>query len=403
MATSRLSLTHGSSDGDQFLHTSHAMITPAPLLTRFAATPPRYAITQARSLEWLAAAHAESEATAKQLDSAGRENFKARIERAFGRCACTADKIGQRGLSIIDIDTFDFDDHVLYDLRNHPRGKGSAARTQLFAQIVDEYFASTYADESVPPDDLVHVTCTGYVSPNGAQKLVARRGWGAATRVTNAYQMGCYAALPALRIASGFVATGAQRVDIVHTELCSLHLDPSDHSLEQLVVQSLFGDGLIRYCMAPDLGTRGLRVLALHERVIPESADAMSWMVSDAGMQMTLSRDVPERVASVLRGFVGELLGKAGRDVRDLKGSVFAVHPGGPKIIDRVRDILEISEAQVAASRAVLFDHGNMSSATLPHVWMRILDDPCVPAGALIPSLAFGPGLTVCGGLLEKR
>ena len=119
------------------------------------------------------AAHAESEATAKQLDSAGREAFKARIERAFGRCACTADKISHRGLSIVDLDTFDFDDHAIYDLRNHPRGKGSAARTQLFAQIVDEYFASAYADEPAPPDDLIHVTCTGYVSPNGAQKLVA--------------------------------------------------------------------------------------------------------------------------------------------------------------------------------------------------------------------------------------
>jgi predicted naringenin-chalcone synthase len=240
------------------------------------------------------------------------------------------------------------------------------------------------------------------VSPNGAQKLVAQRGWGAATRVTNAYQMGCYASLPALRIASGFIATGARRVDIAHTELCSLHLDPSDHRVEQLVVQSLFGDGLIRYCMVPDRGTRGLRVLALHERVLPDSADAMSWMVSDAGMQMTLARDVPDRIARALRAFLVELLGKAEREARDLTGSVFAVHPGGPRIIDGVRDVLELAEAQVAASRGVLFDHGNMSSATLPHIWMRILDDRDVPAGTLIPSLAFGPGLTVCGGLLEK-
>jgi predicted naringenin-chalcone synthase len=378
------------------------MSTPAPLLTRFVATPPRYAITQARSLEWLAAAHAESEATANHLDDAGREKFRARIQRAIGRCACAPDKINQRRHSVADLESFRFDANVLYDLRVHPRGKDATARTQLFAEIVEEYFASTYADEPIPPDELIHVTCTGYVSPNGAQKLVARRGWGEATRVTNAYQMGCYASLPALRIASGFVATGAQRVDIAHTELCSLHLDPSDHSLEQLVIQSLFGDGLIRYCMVPDQGTRGLRVLALHERVLPESAGAMSWMVSDAAMQMTLARDVPDRVASALRGFTLELLGKAGRDARHLRGCVLAAHPGGPKIIDRVRDVLELTETQVAASRGVLFDHGNMSSATLPHIWMRILEDPRIPAGTLIPSLAFGPGLTVCGGLLEK-
>ena len=65
--------------------------------------------------------------------------------------------------------------------------------------------------------------------------------------MTHAYHMGCYAAMPALRIAAGFVATGSRRVDSSHTELCSLHLDPTDHRLEQLVVQSLFADGLIRY------------------------------------------------------------------------------------------------------------------------------------------------------------
>ncbi len=373
----------------------------APLLTRFVAHPPQFTIDQQRSLDWLAAVHTESEATANQLDATARARFSARIGRAIERVACRPDKISRRAHSVRDIEAFRFDDSVLYDVRNHPRGKDSTARTRLFAGIVDDYFATTYADEPVAPDDLIHVTCTGYVSPNGAQKLVSKRNWGT-TRVTNAYQMGCYAALPALRIASGFVATGADRVDIVHTELCSLHLDPSDHSLEQLVVQSLFGDGLIRYCMVPDQGTRGLRVLALHERVLPDSADAMTWMVSDAGMKMTLARDVPDRIASALRGFVVELLAKAGRDVRHVKNSVFAVHPGGPKIIDRVRDVLELSEPQVAASRAVLFARGNMSSATLPHIWTHILDDRSIPAGTLIPSLAFGPGLTVCGGLLEK-
>jgi predicted naringenin-chalcone synthase len=251
------------------------------------------------------------------------------------------------------------------------------------------------------PDDLIHVTCTGYVSPSGGQKLVAARGW--PTRVTHAYHMGCYAAVPAVRLAAGAIATGSRRADIVHTELCSLHLDPSDHRLEQLVVQSLFADGMIRYTMVPDDGGPGLRVLALHEQVLPDSADAMTWLVANWGMQMTLSREVPERIAGALRGFVIELYRRAGLDLGAMERSVFAVHPGGPRIIDRVREVLELSEAQIATSRGVLFDHGNMSSATLPHIWQRLIDDPAVPRGTPIPSLAFGPGLTMCGALLEKR
>lgn len=351
------------------------------LLTRFVATRPPFEVSQARSLEWLADVHSEA--------GAKRE----RIERALRRVACGPDRIANRGQSI---------GHVDRTGATHEVFAGTAARTRRYSEVVDAYFVETYAGEPVAPDDIVHVTCTGYASPNGAQKLVARRGW-ATTRVTTAYHMGCYAALPALRIAQGFVATGSTRVDLVHTELCSLHFHPGDHSLEQLVVQSLFADGMIRYCAVRDQGTRGLAMLATHERVLPDSSEAMTWIVGDHGMQMTLSRDVPGRVAAALRGFIVELLRKADRHVHDLKRAVVAVHPGGPKIIDSVRDVLELDEAQVAASRRVLLDYGNMSSATLPHIWMRLVDDPGVPAGTLIPSLAFGPGLTVTGALFEKR
>jgi predicted naringenin-chalcone synthase len=198
-----------------------------------------------------------------------------------------------------------------------------------------------------------------------------------------------------------------QRVDIVHTELCTLHLDPSDHSAEQCVVQSLFADGFVRYSLrqtAPNEIKPGLEVLAVSEQLLPDSADSMGWAVGDFGMHMTLLRDVPDRIASALRPFLSQLFSKAGLDVAgELRHAVVAVHPGGPKIIDRVQEVLELRVEQVQASRAVLFEHGNMSSATLPHVWQRILSDEAVGSGTLILSLAFGPGLTVCGGLFRKH
>ena len=129
----------------------------------------------------------------------------------------------------------------------------------------------------------------------------------------------------------------------------------------------------------------------------------MSWVLSDAGMTMTLSRDVPERIGDALRVFVTDLYRDAGLDVHaELARSVFAVHPGGPRIVDGVRERLELTQAQVQASRDVLFAFGNMSSATLPHIWQQLSDDPRVARGTLIVSLAFGPGLTMCGALLRK-
>jgi predicted naringenin-chalcone synthase len=78
------------------------------------------------------------------------------------------------------------------------------------------------------------------------------------------------------------------------------------------------------------------------------------------------------------------------------------VHPGGPKILDRAREVLLLQEAQLACSRKILLERGNMSSATLPHVWMELLRDTQIAAGRTIVSLAFGPGLAVCGAIMRK-
>jgi predicted naringenin-chalcone synthase len=383
------------------------------LLTRFIATRPPYVMSQSHSLEWLARAHACSEAVMEGLEDADREAFGAKLAWLIRRVGCSSESIARRASVLPDFTACESDGAVpnaLYDdprtdggHGEHPHGRSATTRNQLFSRAVDAYFTHEYNSVRDPPDDLIHVTCTGYVSPSGAQTMVAARGWGARTRVTHAYHMGCYAALPAVRIAAGFVASGSERVDIVHTELCSLHLDPSDHRLEQLVVQSLFADGLIRYSMTAADDGPGLLPLSACELVVPDSADAMRWVSSEWGMQMTLARDVPERIAGELRGFVLELYRRAGLELDAMKRSVFAVHPGGPKIIDRVREVLELDPAQVQTSGDVLLDHGNMSSATLPHIWMRLLADPRVPRGTLIPSLAFGPGLTIAGTLLEKR
>ncbi|CAN5375019.1 hypothetical protein BH11MYX1_BH11MYX1_02360 [soil metagenome] len=373
------------------------------LLSDFRATRPRFEVTQEVALRWVAEAHTEAECALNHLDADARARFASSMQRMLARVGCQPDKIGTRGHSVADIGSTCWSDGVLYDLRHAPDGRDWGTRTRLFQEVTDDYFEAEYSTETTLPDDLIHVTCTGYASPNAAQKLVAKRGWGTTTRVTNAYQMGCYAAVPALRIANGFIATASRRVDIVHTELCSLHFHPADHSLEQLVVQSLFADGLIRYRMTPDHGGAGFRVLAVHEQVLPDSAAAMAWFVGEAGMQMTLARDVPQRIAKGVRAFVLELYARGGVGLEHLRDGIFAVHPGGPKIIDQVQRVLELAERQVAESRRVLLDYGNMSSATLPHIWMRMLADPRVPAGTIVPSLAFGPGLTMCGALLEKR
>lgn len=380
-------------------------------LTGFSARRPPRAHPQRESLDWLADIHAAAEATLEGLGPGERDAFAIRLRRVMDRVACGPASIAWRASVLPEAGSSEWSKASLYDPTTSPHGAGTDARSNAFAEHVNAYFEDEYSDVEHAPRDLIHVTCTGYVAPSGAQRVVASKGWGALTRVTHAYHMGCYASLPATRIACGYIWSESlrevgpdRRVDIVHTELCSLHLDPSDHALEQLVVQSLFADGDIRYSVKDSGDYPGLEILALAEEILPDSVDSMSWAVSDFGLRMTLYRAVPEQIAEVLRKFVAELYLRADLQLGDtLASTVFVVHPGGPKIIDRVAQVLELAPGQVQASREVLFEHGNMSSATLPYIWMRVIADDRVVAGTLVLSLAFGPGLTISGGLFRKH
>ncbi len=392
-------------------------------LTDFRPQKPAHFTEQAAGLEWLADAHAEAERhlagdSAEGVASAAA--FDARIHKVMKRVACGPDRIARRGHELAEFLHRDWSEMKIYGLGPAtPHGAGTAARMEVFASLVNRIFDRAYPADTgeAAPDHLVHVTCTGYVSPSGAQALVAQRGWAGQTRVSHAYHMGCYAALPAVRQAMGLahvlLADGQKtaRVDLVHTELCTLHLDPGDHSPEQLVVQSLFADGSIRYTLTGEArdadgasGASGarLRVLTVDDVIAPGTGDSMTWRVGDHGMRMTLSREVPGQVGQAIHAFVDRLAQRVGMTLDDLRAkAIFAVHPGGPKIIEQVADQLHLGAEQVAHSRAVLLARGNMSSATLPHVWSDLLADRAVPDGQLVMTLAFGPGLTLAGGVFR--
>ena len=179
-----------------------------------------------------------------------------------------------------------------------------------------------------------------------------------------------------------------------------MHFNPSSTDPEQLVIQSLFADGFVRYSVRSE--GPGLEVVALREEVIPGTEAAMSWACDDLGMKMFLARDVPERICAALSGYLERLAQDAKTDHESLlKRAIFAIHPGGPRILDRIQDSMRLSDWQLQASRDTLARYGNMSSATLPHLWVWIDCYPDYPKTQPIVSMAFGPGLTVSGAILK--
>ena len=363
---------------------------------------PRFEGSQQDFFEWLPRAHAQSDMTL------GKPDATERYRKILRRVGCDSSRIETRGHDLNDFNHENWDEMEIFRVHENPAGVGMEVRMRTYARHAGDIFEKFYASDLQAPSDLIHVTCTGYVSPSPAQRLVASKKWGNQTLVTHAYHMGCYASFPALRIAQGFLNADLtkKRVDLVHTEICGLHLNTADHALENFVVQTLFSDGFIRYSMSTELpktSGSGFEILGIHEEILPNTEDAMSWICGDHGMKMTLSKDVPAIVGKALPEFIRRLAKPLQLSLEDISSEAhFAVHPGGPKILDHVEEILCLRSEQIQVSREILRTHGNMSSATLPHIWEKLVNDVKVPAGALILSLAFGPGLTVCGALLKK-
>ncbi len=372
------------------------MESPTFVLHRFHSFLPPTQKPQDEALDWLAAAHSQAVSLA---NPASPLTHREKMKKLFVRFGCKPEQVRQRYSVHQDFTHLDFDRMEIFHLHRNPRGAGSSTRTGIFSRVVNEVFDRLYCEDIDPPDAVFHVTCTGYDSPSGAERLIARKGWGTQCEIYHLYHMGCYAAIPAVRIAQGLCKP---QVDIVHTELCSLHLDPSQHSPEQIVIQSLFADGLIRYSIEKNFpstrekNTLALQLLGSRKDIVPNSESAMTWKTGDHGLEMTLSREVPDLISDHLVPFLDRLINHYDRD------TLFAIHPGGPRIVDQIQEMLKLRDSQVAASRKVLLERGNMSSATLPHIWKEILDDPDVQEGTTVVSLAFGPGLTLCGNVLRK-
>jgi predicted naringenin-chalcone synthase len=168
------------------------------------------------------------------------------------------------------------------------------------------------------------------------------------------------------------------------------------------VAHALFSDAAAALVLVPNRprrrnGPAGPQVRRVVARTDPTTADHMTWQITDLGFRMGLSPHVPEALARYVEPAMAELLGAAGLDVGDV--GTWAVHPGGPRILEVVRERLGLDTGALAVSAGVLADHGNCSSATVLLILDELLRRPEGLAGPTV-AMAFGPGLTLYAALL---
>ena len=105
----------------------------------------------------------------------------------------------------------------------------------------------------------------------------------------------------------------------------------------------------------------------------------MTWRIGDRGFVMTLSPEVPRLIRTHLRPWLERLARRrAGSDLADVRS--WAVHPGGPKILDAVQHALGLDKPALADSREVLAGYGNMSSPTILFILDRLIAPRRPPA-----------------------
>lgn len=234
---------------------------------------------------------------------------------------------------------------------------------------------------------LILTTCTGFYAPGLDHQIIQQYGLSPNVERTTVGFMGCYAAINALKLARHIVRSEPQaKVLLVNLELCTLHLQPSG-SLEEMLSFLIFSDG----CAASIVSAQaeGMELAGFNSTVIPDTPDKITWRIGNMGFDMHLSGQVPATIAANLPGALDDILGDCTHaDIRH-----WAIHPGGRTVLDAVREGARLNEEQLSASREVLRQYGNMSSATIMFVLQRIMEEGREAGPGC--AMAFGPGLTV--------
>lgn len=273
---------------------------------------------------------------------------------------------------------------------------------QLSVALAKRAITACPGVETADITHVITVSCTGFYNPGPDYYIVHDLGLSYATQRYNLGFMGCYAAFPALRMAKQFCqANPAAVVLVICLELCSLHLQLNGRE-DSMLANSLFADGAaaaIVSAKAPQTDQTCLRLGDFHSTLLPDGQADMAWSIGDLGFDIALSSYVPKIIGANICEALKPVLETADFSLDDIQN--WAVHPGGKAIIDKVADSLELEESQVSASRDVLRQYGNMSSATILFVLQNLLQQPETQEQDIC-AMAFGPGLTVEMALLEK-
>lgn len=255
---------------------------------------------------------------------------------------------------------------------------------------------------------IVLVSSTGFVAPGIdialIQSLGLRRD---ISRVTVNF-MGCAAAMNGIRVASDHVrANPTHKSLVVCLELSSINAVFNDN-VNDVIIHSIFGDGcaavVVGSCEAEQVTKQGKVVIRDYlSRLLENSEDGINLGVEDNGITCKLSRYLPDYIEAGVGTVIKDFL--ASNHLTKENIDLWAVHPGGTRILEKVKVSLELEDSQLDSSWKILWEYGNMLSASVLFVLERMLFNSIgyqsnnASTGI---AFSFSPGVGLEGILFEK-
>ena len=249
-------------------------------------------------------------------------------------------------------------------------------------------------------DLIVSTTVTGLAVPSLDARIASLVGLREDVKRVPMFGLGCVAgAAGVARLHDHILGHPDDIALLVAVELCSLTVQRDDPSVANLVASGLFGDGAAAVVVGGPHRDSRIEVVDSRSRLYPDSERTMGFDIGASGLRIVLDAQVPTIVSRYLGGDVDAFLADHALTREDI--GWWVCHPGGPKVIDALRDSLGLVDEDLALTRASLAQIGNLSSASVLHVLADTLALRPPAPGTHGLLMAMGPGF--CSELVLLR
>ncbi|MFD3333101.1 type III polyketide synthase [Streptomyces sp. NPDC058700] len=277
-------------------------------------------------------------------------------------------------------------------------GRSNDAWIAAGLDLGEEAVTGALREAGLEPADVDLLMCnsvTGVATPSLDARLVGRLGLRPDVKRLPVFGLGCVAGAAGLaRLHDYLRGHPGDTAVLLTVELCSLTLQRRDDSRANLVAGALFGDGaaalVARGRAAAGRDGSGPTVIATRSHLYPGTGHLMGWDIGAAGFRVVIDAGIPRIVREHLGRPLRAFLAEHGLTTDDI--GAWVCHPGGPKVLSAVTDVLGLPDDALDSARRSLAAVGNMSSASVLHVLQSHRGSARPEPGTWGLLMAMGPG-----------